>query len=163
MELASLRRWRNLVGTKFSCCLGNSSSFGQAQSLEGTWEDHLGVGRASSSTAKGTCTLHMCELAMSHRSLHQSNQPRTAGPGWKLTMDNVTSRRNLRINLRSSGECWKLVSPQSWRGRNLLKRIMLCSHLGARCVCVKAKGTGAQNRRQTNKELAKQEQHGPTM
>ena len=26
-------------------------------------------------------------------------------------------------------------------------------------VCVKAKGTGAQHRRQTNKELAKQEQH----
>ena len=28
-------------------------------------------------------------------------------------------------------------------------------------VCVKAKGTGAQHRRQTNKELAKQEQYGP--
>ena len=28
-------------------------------------------------------------------------------------------------------------------------------------VCVKAKGTGAQHRRQTNKELAKPEQYGP--
>ena len=28
-------------------------------------------------------------------------------------------------------------------------------------VCLKAKGTGAQERRQTNKELAKQEQYGP--
>ena len=28
-------------------------------------------------------------------------------------------------------------------------------------VCVKPKGTGAQHRRQTNKELAKQEHHGP--
>ena len=28
-------------------------------------------------------------------------------------------------------------------------------------VCVKAKGTGAKHRRQTNKELAKQEQYGP--
>ena len=28
-------------------------------------------------------------------------------------------------------------------------------------MCVKAKGTGAQHRRQTNKELAKQEQYGP--
>ena len=51
-------------------------------------------------------------------------------------MDNVTSRMNLQINLRSSGECWPLVSPQNWRGRNILKRTMLCSHLGARCVCV---------------------------
>ena len=73
----------------------------------------------------------------------------------------MTSRMNLWINLRSSGECWPLVSPQSWRGRNILKRIMLCSHLGARCVCVKAKGTGAQRRRQTDKELAKQAQFGP--
>ena len=53
--------------------------------------------------------------------MHQSNQQRRAGPGLKLTMDNATSRRNLRINLKSSGECWKLVSPQSWRGRSILK------------------------------------------
>ena len=38
--LSSLRRWRNLVGTKHSCCFGNSSSFGQAQSLELSWQEH---------------------------------------------------------------------------------------------------------------------------
>ena len=47
------------------------------------------MGGASGSTAKATCTMHTCELAMSHRSLHQSNQQRRAGPGWKLTMDNA--------------------------------------------------------------------------
>ena len=36
----------------------------------------------------------------------------------------------------------------------------LFSHLGAKCV-KKQKGTGTQNRRQTSKELAKQEQYGP--
>ena len=30
-----------------------------------------------------------------------------------------------------------------------------------RGVCVKGKGTGAQHRRQTNKELVKQEEYGP--
>ena len=28
------------VGTKHSCCFGNSSSFGQAQSLESSWQEH---------------------------------------------------------------------------------------------------------------------------
>ena len=36
-------------------------------------------------------------------------------------MDNATSRRNLRINLKNSGECWKLDSPQSWRGKSIPK------------------------------------------
>ena len=61
--------------------------------------------------------------------------------------------------LRSSKECWPLVSPQRWRGRNILKRIMLCSHFGARCVCVcvceSERTERAQHQRQTNKELAK--------
>ena len=45
MGLASLRRWRNLVGTKVTCCLGNSSSFGKAQSLESSWKDHQALPR----------------------------------------------------------------------------------------------------------------------
>ena len=116
MRLSSLRKWRNLVGTKHSCCFGSSSSFGQAQSLESSWQEHQALHREG-------------------RSWHRWS-PLQAGPGCRLTMDNVTSRMNLRINLRSSGECWPLVSQQSWRGRNILKRTMLCSHLGARCVCV---------------------------
>ena len=36
-----------------------------------------------------------------------------------------------------------------------------CVRTLVRGVCVIAKGTGAQHRRQTNKELAKQEQYGP--
>ena len=40
MGLASLRRWWNLVGTKVTCCLGNSSSFGKAHSLESSWKEH---------------------------------------------------------------------------------------------------------------------------
>ena len=130
MELSSLRRWRNLVGTKHSRCFWKFEQFWPST------KSRVVVGTASDSAAKATCTMRMCELAMPHLSLHWSNQPRTAGPGWKLTMDNVTSRMNLRINLGSSGECWPLVSPPSWRGRHNLKRIMLCSHLGARCVCV---------------------------
>ena len=31
---------RNLVGTEHSCCFGNSSSCGQAQSLESSWQEH---------------------------------------------------------------------------------------------------------------------------
>ena len=78
----------------------------------------------------------------------------------KLTMDNVTSRMNLRINLRSSGECWPLVSSQSWRRqKHSQTNHAVFAHWCE--VCVKAKGTGAQHRRQTNKELAKQEQCGP--
>ena len=96
------------------------------KSLESSWQEHETLPPRQLVQCVG-------KLAMSRRSRHRSS-PLQAGPGWKLTMDNVTSRMNLRINLRSSGECWPLVSPQSWRGRNTLKRIMLCSHLGAGCV-----------------------------
>ena len=93
-----------------------------------------GRGRIIRLYREGNLYMHLCELAMSHWSLHQWNQQRSVGPGWKLTMDSAMNRWNVRINLKSSGECWKLISPQSWRGGSILKRIMLCSHLGARCV-----------------------------
>ena len=47
MGLASLRRWRNLVGTKVPYCLGNSSSFGKAQSLESSWKEHQALPRGN--------------------------------------------------------------------------------------------------------------------
>ena len=40
------------------------------------------MARASDFTEKATRTLRTCELEMSHRSLHQSNRPRRAGPEW---------------------------------------------------------------------------------
>ena len=60
------------------------------------------MARASDFTEKATCTTRTCELAMSHWSLHRSNQPRRAGPGWTWTMEIMM--RMKRINLRSSGE-----------------------------------------------------------
>ena len=129
------KRWDSLLFEDGGILLEQSSAVAleiRAVSWQST-KFGVVVAGASGSTARATCTMHMCELAMSHRSLHQSNQQRRAGRGWKLTMDNATSRRNLRINLKSSGECWKLVSTQSWRGRSTL--ITLCSHFCARCVC----------------------------
>ena len=93
--------------------------------------------------------MHVCELV----------QQRRVGPGWKLTMDNTMNRWNVRINLKSSGECWKPVSPQSWRQKHSQTNHAVFAPWCE--VCVKAKGTGAQHRRQTNKDLAKQKQHGP--
>ena len=156
--LDSLRRWRNLAGTKIPCCLGGPSNFEKKKNTR----SGIVMARTSGSTARATCTVHMCELelAMSHRSLHPSDQQRRAGPGWRLMMDNATCRMNLRINLKNSGECWKLDSPQSWRDKkhSQMKRAVFAPWCE---VCVKAKGTGAQHGRQTNKELAKQEQYGP--
>ena len=64
--------------------------------------------------------------------------------------------RMKQINLRSSREFWLLASRQSWRCRSIFRQIMLC--FAPWCeVCVNAKGTGAQHRRQTIKELSKQE------
>ena len=126
MGLASLRRWGNLVGTKVPCCLVNSSVLAK----HNVWSRRE---RSTRLYREGNL-YHMCELAMSHRSLHQWNRQRRVGPGWKLTMENATSRRNVRINLKNSRECWKLISPQRWRGRSIVKRIMPCSQRGARCV-----------------------------
>ena len=68
--------------------------------------------------------------------------------------------RTKQNNLRNSGESQLHASPRSWRGRIIFPT----SHVvfAPWCkVCVKAKGTGAQHRRQTVEELAKQEQDGP--
>ena len=120
------------------------------------------MARASDFTEKETCAARMCDLEMSRRSLHLSSQPRRAGPDlekWTWTVEIMMSRTK-HNNLGNSGEFQLHVSPQSWRGRSILKRIMLCSHLGAKCLC-KQKGTGAQHRRQTVKKMARQEQEGP--
>ena len=66
-------------------------------------ESGIVMARASDFTEKATCTTRTCELAMSHWSLHLSNQPRRAGPEWTWTMEMMMSRMK-RINLRSSGE-----------------------------------------------------------
>ena len=88
---------------------------------------------ASDFTDKVTCTTRPCELAMSHRSLHRSYQPRRAGPGLMWTMEIVMNRMK-RINLRSSGKFSLLASLYSWRGGSIFRLIMLCSHPGATCV-----------------------------
>ena len=67
--------------TRFSCCFGGPSNLGQAQRLESSWQEHLIF------TGKATETTRTCKLAMSHQSLHRSNQPRRAGPGWTWTME----------------------------------------------------------------------------
>ena len=130
MELSSLRRWRNLVGTKHSRCFWKFEQFWPST------KSRVVVGTASDSAANATCTMRMCELAMPHLSLHWSNQPRTAGPGWKLTMDNVTSRMNLRITWgaqesvgRSSahraGEA-DTISNESCCVRTLVRGVCVC-------------------------------------
>ena len=126
MGLSSLRRWRNLVGTKRSCCFGNSISFGQAQSLESSCQEHQTLPRRQ--LVQCVCASWRCHArAGTGRALFKLDQE-------KLTMDNVTSRMNLRISLRSSGECWPLVSPQNWRAETFSNE-SCCFRTLARGVC----------------------------
>ena len=95
--LSSLRGRRDPLGNENFLLLWLSEQF-----LKST-RSGIVTARASDFTEKATCTTLTCELAMSHRSLHRSNQPRRAGPGWTWTME-ITMSRMKPINVRSSRE-----------------------------------------------------------
>ena len=104
MGLSSLRRWRNLVGTKHSCCFRGKSIPVEPSSTETRVEVDDG---------------------------QRDEQDESAG------------------------------QPEELRRVLAARQPTELAVFGPSCeVCVKAKGTGAQHRRQTNKELAKQEQYG---
>ena len=113
----------------------------------------------SDSTAKATCTTRSGEWAMSSWSLRQSSHPRRAAPGWTLTMEIMTSE----MKADQPEELKRVAAARQPSELEMQKRCQM-NHAVFTSWCevrVEAKGTGAQHRRQTIKELAKQEQDGP--
>ena len=137
MGLSSLRKWRNLVGTKHSCCLGKSSSFGQAQ------KSGVVVARASGSLPRRP------ELA-----------PVEPSSSW-TRMEVDDGQRDEQDESADQPEELRRVLAARQPTELEVQKHSHTNHavFAPWCeVCVKAKGTGAQHRRQTNKELA---QYGP--
>ena len=90
------------------------------------------MARASDSTAKATCTMRMCELAVSRQSWHQSS------PSSWTRMEVDDGQRDEQDESSDKSEELRRVlaarQPTELESRNILKQIMLFSHLGARCV-----------------------------
>ena len=107
------------------------------------------MARASDLTEKETCTMRTCELVMSHWSLHRSNHPRRASGGDRGDQDEADQPEQLKrvLAARQPTE----LERQKHFQTNHAVFAPWCE------VCVKAKGTGAQHRRQTIMELSKQE------
>ena len=117
------------------------------------------MARASGFTEKATCTTRTCELAMSHRSLRWSNQPRES---W--TRMDVDDGEHDEQDETDQHEELRRVSAARQPTELESRSIFSTNHavFAPWCeVCVKAKGTRAKHMRQTIKELAKQEQDGP--
>ena len=148
------RKWDSLLfeDGKFSCCLGDPCNFENHR----VWNRHgksirlrrklVRCVRANWRCHAGACT------GRSGRG--ELDQTWRNGRGPMEIMMSKTKQNNLR----SSGEFQLHASPQSWRGTFSDKSCCVCTVVRSVCVCVcvcENKGTGAQHRRQTVKELCK--------
>ena len=124
------------------------SSSGQAQSLESSWQEHQTLPRRELVRVCASWRCHAGTFtgrALSRMKVddgHRDEQDESADQPEEL-------RRVLAARQPTE------LDRQKHSQRNHAVFAPWCE------VCVKAKGTGAQHRRQTNKELAKQEQYGP--
>ena len=154
------KRWDSLLfedggipfGAKFSCCFEGPSKFGQAQSLESSWQEHQALPRRQLvQSVRASCRCHTGACA--GRTSREG-----AGPEWTWTMESMMSRMK-QINMRSSGEFQLLASLQSWRAEAFLHK-SCCVRTFVRSVC-KSKGNTSTTHETDNQGMAKQGQDGP--
>ena len=147
MGLSSLRGRRNPFGTKFSCCFGGPSNFEKKNTK--VWNRHgksirlYREGNLHNAYVRaGDVTPELAPVEPAEESWTRME----VDDGDRDEQDEADQPEELRTVLAA-----RLQHSQT----NHAVFAPWCE------VCVKAKRTGAQHRRQTIKDLAKQEQDGP--
>ena len=139
MRLLSLRRRRNPLARKFSCCVGGPNSFGQAQGLPSSRHQTPPPEGNKVYVLAGDVSPELAQVEPAEESWTRLDD------GDQVEQDQADQLEELK---RVSA-----ARQLSWLERQKPSQM---NH-----ALVKAKGTGAQHRRQTIKGVAKQEQDGP--